>query len=69
MLVMAGDRTLYYADFFELPGIDYLVKTQMHNESNFECNMIYVDGHLESHEVQPAPNNLRNGKYQVLLNN
>ena len=65
-LVMAGDRTLYYADFFELPGIDYLAKIQMHHETTFESNLVFVDTHVESNIMREAPENLRNAGYELV---
>lgn len=65
-LVMAGDRTLYYADFFELPGIDYLAMTQMHHETDFEANLVFVDTHVDAAIMRESPDNLRNADYEVL---
>ena len=66
-LVMAGDRTLYFADHFLSPGRDYFEHMQMHDPKSTESNLLYVDGHLESHEIRAAPNHLVNADYQLVL--
>ena len=67
LLVMGGDRTLYYADHFESPGRDYFERMQMHDPKTTESNLLYVDGHLESHELLPAPHHLVNTHYRLIL--
>jgi len=64
-LVMAGDFTVSYAEFFTYgaPNYAYL---QMHDRIKYEANLAFVDGHVASKTLKPAPNHLRNEDYAIV---
>jgi len=64
-LVMAGDFTVSYAEFFTYgaPNYAYL---QMHDPIKYEANVAFVDGHVAAKTMKPAPNHLRNGDYTIV---
>lgn len=51
-LVAAGDVTLYYADSFNY-SLDYLSYVKMHEMTSYECNMVFVDSHVQQQVMLP----------------
>ena len=64
-LVMAGDFTVSYAEYFTY-GLQHLAYVQMHDPIKFDANLAFVDGHVSSTTLKPAPNHLRNQDYAIV---
>jgi prepilin-type processing-associated H-X9-DG protein len=64
-LVMAGNFTLSYAEYFTC-GLQHLAYVQMHDPVKFEANLAFVDGHVGSKTLKPAPQHLRNQEYSIV---
>jgi prepilin-type N-terminal cleavage/methylation domain-containing protein/prepilin-type processing-associated H-X9-DG protein len=65
-LVMAGDFTVSYAEYFTGGKIKHYSYMQMHHPTNYTANLLFVDGHLHTEKLQPEPNHLRNAKYSIV---
>jgi len=65
-LVMAGDFTVSYAEYFTGGKIKHYSYLQMHHPTNYTANLLFVDGHLHPEKLQPEPNHLRNAKYNIV---
>ena len=64
--VMAGDFTLIYAEYFLCGKPRHYIRTQMHNPSDFVCNMLFVDGHTDEIKMRPPPDHLVNPEYRMV---
>ena len=65
-LVMAGDFTLSYAEYFAAGKIQHYSFTQMHHPISYIANLLFVDGHVHLEQLQPEPNHLRNARYNIV---
>ena len=65
-LIMAGDFTVSYAEYFSGGRSQNYAAVQMHNPLTFECNLLFVDGHIAPKVMRPEPNHLRNNDYAVV---
>ena len=66
LLVMAGDFTLQYPEFFTAsPGLHYAF-LQMHDPRRYDTNLLFTDGHIGSHELREPPEHLRNSEYHIV---
>ena len=63
-LVMAGDFTVSYAEYFTY-SLQHLAYVQMHDPIKYEANLAFVDGHVASKTMKPSPNHLRNQDYSI----
>ncbi len=63
-LVMVGDFTVSYAEYFTY-NLQHLAYVQMHDPLKYEANLAFVDGHVASKILKPAPNHLRNQDYAI----
>jgi len=63
-LVMAGDFTVSYAEYFTY-NLPHLAYVQMHDPIKYEANLAFVDGHVASKTLKPAPDHLRNQDYAI----
>ncbi len=66
LLIMAGDLTVAYAEFFTGGRSPSYSAFQMHNPLTYEANLLFVDGHIASKVMRPEPNHLRNSDYAVV---
>jgi len=64
--VMAGDFTLIYADYFIYGKPQYFIRTQMHHSTDFVCNMLFVDGHVDEIAMRRPPDHLVNPEYRMV---
>ena len=64
--VMAGDFTLIYADYFTYGKPQHLIRTQMHHSTDFVCNMLFVDGHVDEIKMKRSPSHLANPEYRMV---
>jgi prepilin-type N-terminal cleavage/methylation domain-containing protein/prepilin-type processing-associated H-X9-DG protein len=67
-LVMGGDFTLIYAEYFtkfKAAGFAHYAMTQTHSDRKYDCNILFADGHVHSTEIKPAPNHLDTGDYRL----
>jgi prepilin-type N-terminal cleavage/methylation domain-containing protein/prepilin-type processing-associated H-X9-DG protein len=67
-LVMGGDFTLLYAEYFtklKAAAFAHYAKTQTHSERKYDCNVLFVDGHVISTEIKAAPNHLDTADYRL----
>ena len=64
-LVMAGDFTVSYAEFFTY-GQPHYAYMQMHDPIKYEANLAFVDGHVASKKLKSAPDHLRNQDYAIV---
>ena len=67
-LVMAGDFTLSYPEFFTY-GQPHYAYLQTHDPVKYECNLAFVDGHVASKILKASPDHLRNNEYSIVLPN
>jgi prepilin-type processing-associated H-X9-DG protein len=67
-LVMGGDFTLQYVDYFLMfKSASHYAKVQTHSPKKFDCNILFVDGHVTNTEIKPAPEHLDTAEYQMTL--
>lgn len=64
-LVMAGDFTVSWAEFFTY-GAPHYAYLQMHHPIKYEANLAFVDGHVESKTLKAEPEHLRNQHYAIV---
>ncbi|MDP6679972.1 MAG: hypothetical protein QGG72_13870, partial [Verrucomicrobiota bacterium] len=64
--VMAGDFTLIYADYFIYGKPQHFIRTQMHHSTDFVCNMLFVDGHVDEIAMRRPPDHLVNPEYRMV---
>ncbi len=65
-LVMAGDFTIAYAEYFTFGKPQNYGAVQMHHPLKYEANLLFVDGHLAAKTLKPEPNHLRNADYSMV---
>jgi hypothetical protein len=65
-LVMAGDFTVAYAEYFTFGKPQNYSATRMHDPVKYEANLVFVDGHLAPKILRPEPNHLRNPDYTIV---
>jgi len=66
-LVMAGDIALWYAEFFTSGSSPrHFEKMQMHDETENKVAMIFVDNHVSTPVMHPAPKHIQNADYQIV---
>ncbi len=65
-LIMSGDLTVAYVEYFTHGRSPSYSAFQMHNPLTYEANLLFVDGHVASKVMRPEPNHLRNSDYAVV---
>ena len=65
-LVMSGDFTISYAEYFTAGKPKHYAYMQMHDAIEYDTNMLFVDGHLDSKTMQSEPRHLRNTDYNIV---
>lgn len=65
-LVMGGDFTIGYAQYFTTFGSpSYYQNCQTHTVDKYDCNVLFADGHVSNLVMQPGPEMLTTGDYQL----
>jgi len=66
LLVMAGDFTVSYVEYFTFGKPQNYAAMQMHDPKRYDANLLFVDGHLASKTMKPEPDHLRNRDYAIV---
>jgi prepilin-type N-terminal cleavage/methylation domain-containing protein/prepilin-type processing-associated H-X9-DG protein len=67
-LVMGGDITLLYVDYFTTFKVNtHFAKATTHSANKYDCNLLFADGHVTNTILVPAPNHLDTAEYRMTL--
>jgi prepilin-type processing-associated H-X9-DG protein len=68
-LVMGGDFTLLYVDYFTTQAIyPHFAKATTHSVNKYDCNILFADGHVINTIIVPGPTKmLDTAEYRMTL--